>query len=80
MVQDSEGVPLHDATGNLSYTTAVTELEEIIRELEDASISVDELSEKVKRAAVLLQYCRDKLTSTEKEVNNVLKTFEKDTL
>lgn len=62
----------------LTYALAVTELENIIKELEDSSTSVDELSEKVKRASHLLQFCRNKLTSTEQEVNTVLKAFEKD--
>lgn len=60
----------------LTYTGAVNELEQIIREMEDASISMDELSAKVKRAAELLQFCRSRLTATEQEVNNVLKGFE----
>jgi len=63
---------------NLTYTEAITELEQIVSEIEDASISVDVLASKVKRAAELLQFCRNKLTSTEQEVNDVLKNFEKD--
>lgn len=62
----------------INYTAAITELEEIVAELEDATISVDELSMKVKRAAELLQFCRNKLTSTEQEVSNVLKGFDKE--
>lgn len=60
----------------MTYTGAIAELELIIGEMEDASISMDELSSKVKRAAMLLQFCKDKLTSTEHEVNSVLKGFE----
>lgn len=63
---------------NLTYTEAITELEQIVSEIEDAFVSVDVLSSKVKRAAELLQFCRNKLTSTEQEVNEVLKSFEKD--
>lgn len=63
---------------NITYTEAIAELEEIVGEMEDASISVDELSAKVKRAAQLLQFCKSKLTSTEEEVNDVLKSFEKE--
>lgn len=62
----------------LNYTSAINELEQIIGEMEDASISMDELSAKVKRAAELLQFCKNKLTSTEHEVNGVLKNFEKE--
>lgn len=69
---------MKEISKNLSYTEAITELEEIVGEMEDASISVDELSAKVKRAAQLLQFCKNKLTSTEEEVNEVLKGFEKE--
>ncbi len=56
----------------INYTQAITELEAIVSEIENASIGVDELSEKVKRAAELIKYCRGRLTATEKEVNSIL--------
>jgi exodeoxyribonuclease VII small subunit len=56
----------------INYTEAIVELESIVSELENATIGVDELSEKVKRAAELIKFCRSKLTSTEKEVNAIL--------
>lgn len=62
----------------LTYKAAITELEGIIDEMDDMAIGVDELAEKVKRAAFLLQYCKDKLHSTETEVNEVLKIFGKE--
>ncbi len=62
----------------MTYADAVSELEQIITEMEDASVGIDELTEKVRRAAFLLQYCRNKLTATEQEVNNILKSFDKD--
>jgi len=59
----------------ITYTEAIIELETIVSEIENASIGVDELSEKVKRAAELLKFCRNKLTSTEKEVSAILKNL-----
>lgn len=56
----------------LSYTEAFTELENIVRELEQGEISVDKLSEKVKRASVLIRICKDKLTTTEEDVEKIL--------
>ncbi len=56
----------------LSYTEAFTELENIVRELEQGEISVDKLSEKVKRASVLIKICKDKLTTTEEDVEKIL--------
>lgn len=56
-----------------SYKDAMGELELILHSIESESIDVDELSEKVKRASVLLKFCSDKLKLTEKEVENILK-------
>jgi len=62
-----------------SYDKAITELEEIVNQIESEKISVDELSEKVKRASQLIRICKLKLKGTEEEVNKVLKEIsEKD--
>lgn len=57
---------------NLTYTEAFEELKEIVDQLENDSISVDELTEKMKRATVLMKICHDKLTKTEEEVNKTI--------
>ncbi len=54
-----------------SYTDAINELEELVIEIETGDISVDELSKKVKRAARLIKICKNKLTTTEEEVNKI---------
>jgi exodeoxyribonuclease VII small subunit len=59
-----------------NYTEAYEELQEIVSEIERGEISVDELSQKVKRAALLIKICKDKLTSTEGDVNQILKEME----
>lgn len=51
-----------------SYEAAMKELQEIVGLLQEEVISMDDISEKVKRAAWLISYCREKLRSTEKEV------------
>jgi exodeoxyribonuclease VII small subunit len=56
----------------ITYTAAFEELKEIVDQLENDSISVDELTEKMKRATVLMKICRDKLTKTEEEVNKTI--------
>ncbi len=56
-----------------NYTEAFDELREIVTEIEKGEISVDELSQKVKRAAELIRYCKAKLTSTEEDVSAILK-------
>lgn len=58
---------------DLNYTQAITELEEIVNGLEDEAISVDELSEKVRRASELIRFCRAKLFKTDEEVKGILK-------
>lgn len=59
-----------------SYDKAFEELQTIVREIEDGEISVDELSEKVKRASELIKICKNKLSSTEEDVNKILKELE----
>jgi len=59
-----------------NYSEAFEELQAIVAEIEDGQISVDELSEKVKRASVLIKVCKSKLTSTEEDVAKILKALE----
>lgn len=60
----------------IKYTDAFEELQQIVRDMEDGEITVDELSVKVKRAAELIKICKNKLTSTEEDVNLILKELE----
>lgn len=62
---------------NKTYEEAFEELQNIVKEIESGTISVDLLSEKVKRAGVLIRFCKEKLFRTEQEVNEVLKEIEK---
>jgi exodeoxyribonuclease VII small subunit len=63
---------------NVNYTEAFNELQEIVSEIENGEISVDELSEKVKRASALIKICKNKLHATEGDVNKILKELESD--
>jgi exodeoxyribonuclease VII small subunit len=58
------------------YTEAFEELQRIVSEIEEGQISVDELSEKVKRAALLIQVCKSKLSTTEEDVNKILRELD----
>jgi exodeoxyribonuclease VII small subunit len=60
----------------INYTDAFEELQQIVRDMEDGEITVDELSLKVKRATELIKICKNKLTSTEEDVNQILKELE----
>lgn len=59
-----------------TYSDAFAELQQIVSDIEDGEISVDELSEKVKRASELIAVCKKKLTSTEEDVDKILKELE----
>jgi len=56
----------------ISYTEAISELETIVSEIEQGEITIDTLSEKVKRASELIRICKNKLTTTEEDVNKIL--------
>ena len=60
----------------ITYSKAAEELEAIVKEIEEENIAVDTLSEKVKRAARLIRFCRSKLKGTEMEVERVLTDLE----
>ncbi|HNP66853.1 MAG TPA: exodeoxyribonuclease VII small subunit [Aequorivita sp.] len=60
----------------VNYTAAFEELQEIVNEIEQGEISVDALSAKVKRASVLIKICKTKLTTTEEDVQKILKELE----
>ena len=59
-----------------TYTEAFDELQQIVTEIEQGEISVDELSEKVKRASLLIGICKNKLATTEEDVNQILRELE----
>ena len=63
-------------SNDTSYTDAFDELQVIVTEIESGEISVDELSDKVKRATELIRICKTKLTTTEENVNKILKDLE----
>ena len=61
----------------LSYKEAISEIEEILQQIENEEPDVDQLSEKVKRLSVLVSWCREKLHHTEEEIEKILKEIEK---
>lgn len=64
------------ATKKVSYNEAMSEIEEILEKIENEELDVDELAEKVKRVAVLLKICKEKLHKTNEQVEQVLKEME----
>lgn len=64
------------AEKKLTYREAITEVEEILAMIENDECDVDILAEKVKRACVLIKFCKEKLHNTETEVELIFKTLE----
>jgi exodeoxyribonuclease VII small subunit len=64
------------AKEKINYTEAFEELQRMVAEIEEGDISVDDLSEKVARAAQLIKICRQKLSATEDNVSRILKELE----
>jgi exodeoxyribonuclease VII small subunit len=61
------------AKKELSYNDSISEIEEILEQMENEEMDVDDLSEKVKRVSQLILKCRKKLTQTEEDVEKILK-------
>ena len=58
------------------YADAVAEMEQILAFIESDGLSMDELSEKVKRVSVLLKSCKSKLFETEKEIEQIIQSMD----
>jgi exodeoxyribonuclease VII small subunit len=56
-----------------NYEEAFEELQNIVQEIESGKISIDLLTEKVKRASQLVKICKTKLTQAEDNVKEILK-------
>lgn len=57
---------------NMTYTQAVSRLEEIMAALQSGRLDVDELSTVLKEAAELVAFCRGKLLKVDEEVKTLL--------
>ena len=62
----------------MTYISAITELEEIVKDIESGEIDVDVLTVKVNRASELIKFCKDRLRNTQKEVEKTLVDIEGD--
>jgi exodeoxyribonuclease VII small subunit len=56
----------------MSYDEGIQRIEEIVAILESGEKGMDELSELVKEAAMLVKTCKQKLKSTESEIAKAL--------
>jgi exodeoxyribonuclease VII small subunit len=66
----------HDATQSdlegVSFGDAMDELTALVAELESDELDVDQLTARVERAALLVQWCRDRIDAARFSVEEVL--------
>jgi len=55
-----------------TYESAALELEQILQELKNDSISIDHLAAKIEKASSLITFCKNKLIDTEKNVTEII--------
>lgn len=82
MIQPQANEPQGDASAEEAeepsgYGAALNELEGILRELDRDDVDVDVLGERVRRAAQLLRFCRDRIANARFEVEHVVAELEK---
>ena len=57
----------------LTYTEAISELENILAELEsNQEVNMDIISEKVKRTVVLMEFCKKQLHELDEELEKIM--------
>ncbi|MET0420585.1 MAG: exodeoxyribonuclease VII small subunit [Acidimicrobiia bacterium] len=67
----------HDAPGDApGYAEAMTELEEILDELERDDLDVDVLADRVRRASELITLCRGRITRAQTDVDRIVVELE----
>ena len=57
---------------DMKYEEALAQIENIVSELEKKEVSIDELIKRVDFAKQLVDFCQDKLTKTEKEIEKII--------
>ena len=58
-------------SGEFSYNAAMKELQEIVQNLQNDTIGIDDLAEKVSRASELIKLCKEKLHQTEEAIQEM---------
>ncbi|MBS7284852.1 MAG: exodeoxyribonuclease VII small subunit [Prevotella sp.] len=55
-----------------TYEEAISQLEEIVRQMETNELDVDQMNERLKTAQQLIKLCREKLIKTDEEIKQTL--------
>ena len=56
----------------LNYTQTMQRLEEIVAKIESGEMDIDSLTDNLKEAKELVNFCKEKLTKVENEVKTIL--------
>ena len=56
----------------LTYTSAMKELEEIVQKLQRTDCEIDQLCQLTERSVKLLAFCKEKLTKTDEQLVKLL--------
>lgn len=56
----------------MTYAEAVDRLQKIVATIESNELEIDQLTEKLKEAQILIAFCKDKLTRTNDDVKKIL--------
>lgn len=59
-----------------TYAEAMLELESILAKIEAGDLDIDLLAEEIKRASVLIKFCKDKLFKTEDQIKKIINEIE----
>lgn len=65
-----------DPTGDLTFASAMAELQRLVAELESDSLDVDQLATRVERAAELVSWCRERIDGARFTVTEILDRLE----
>ncbi|MDE5857145.1 MAG: exodeoxyribonuclease VII small subunit [Muribaculaceae bacterium] len=60
------------APDKLTYTEAISELKQILEEMQSENCDIDRLTKMTTRAASLIEECRRRLTATDAELQQIL--------
>ena len=60
------------AKENIKYEEAVSQLEQIVANLEEGELNIDDLSSELKKAQKLITLCKQRLTKTDEEIQKIL--------
>lgn len=60
----------------MTYASAIAELEKIVQDIESGEVDVDVLAEKVKRSTELIKFCNARLKGTQDAVTKILVEIE----